>query len=523
MSVANSKYLLIILSAFVLFAGLPVIYTIGTFLLSEGDLSKTFASFDARMFPLLAKSGGVAFFVALFSTFFGTVFGFLLYKTKVPFKGFFKTALLIPLFLSPYILAVAWKDLIFALAGNAQIISSYAGVVLVLTFVYAPFSMLVVGGALANIDAQLEESGMMIAKFGSVALKIILPMIKPALASSFVLVFIFGISEFSVPAFLGVRVFTTEIFTQFSAFYNHSLAVLQSTLLIGISAILLLAEGKYISDAPFFSIGGKGAGNKIYDVKGIKFYGTFVLFAWFFLSVVFPFTLLIVQSFSDGSEMILRAFNLLLPTFGNSIALAFAGAFAIVVVGFSAAYFSSKSENGKLSQTFDWITLILFAIPSIILGVALIKFYNRPELNFIYSSWGIIVVAYAGKYSFISAKIIGNSIKQIPKSFDEAALLSGVSETSRIIKILLPLILPALFAAFVIGFIFSFGELGATIMLYPPGTEIMPIKVFTIMANAPQSLTSSMTLIVFSVTLALISIFYLTAKQLFKKFGKEID
>lgn len=68
--------------------------------------------------------------------------------------------------------------------------------------------------------------------------------------------------------------------------------------------------------------------------------------------------------------------------------------------------------------------------------------------------------------------------------------------------------MPALFAAFVINFIFCLGELGTTIMLYPPGTEIMPIKVFTIMANAPQSLTSSMTLIVFSVTLLIITALY---------------
>ena len=79
--------------------------------------------------------------------------------------------------------------------------------------------------------------------------------------------------------------------------------------------------------------------------------------------------------------------------------------------------------------------------------------------------------------------------------------------------------LPTLLIAFIISFIFSFGELGTTIMLYPPGTEIMPIKVFTIMANAPQSLTSSMTLIVFSVTILLLSTFYFVTKPLLKKYN----
>jgi len=85
--------------------------------------------------------------------------------------------------------------------------------------------------------------------------------------------------------------------------------------------------------------------------------------------------------------------------------------------------------------------------------------------------------------------------------------------------IFLPLILPTLFAAFLVSFIFSLGELGTTIMVYPPGTEIMPIKVFTIMANAPQSLTSAMTLIVLIITLLLITAFFLLMQPLIKKFS----
>jgi ABC-type Fe3+ transport system permease subunit len=56
--------------------------------------------------------------------------------------------------------------------------------------------------------------------------------------------------------------------------------------------------------------------------------------------------------------------------------------------------------------------------------------------------------------------------------------------------------------------------LGTTIMIYPPGTELMPIKIFTIMANAPQALTSSMNLIVFLLTLVSILVFSLFFKLL---------
>jgi iron(III) transport system permease protein len=55
-------------------------------------------------------------------------------------------------------------------------------------------------------------------------------------------------------------------------------------------------------------------------------------------------------------------------------------------------------------------------------------------------------------------------------------------------------------------------------MVYPPGTELMPVKIFTISANAPQALTSSMTLINLAVTVVLIMLLFLVGKRLFKKY-----
>ena len=520
--IGHPIYTIIYLS-FVFFVVIPVAYTLGTALFIDNSFSDNLQLFDKTIFLLLAKSCTIAFCIALFSTLFGTVLGFLLYKTDITFRIFFKIALLIPLFISPYILAVAWKDFFYIFFNNTIFISSYIGVILVLTTIFTPLSMLIIGSALSNINAQLEETGFVITNFRNVIFKITLPLIKPALITSFVLVFIFSISEFTVPAFLGVKVFTTEIFTQFSAFYNHSLAILQSTLLIIICVLLLFAEKKHIAEAPFLSIGSKGTSTKPYDIKSRNVIGLLFLFAWFFISVIFPFVLLFVQSFKAGTSKFIQAFELLLPTFSNSIGLAFFGALIIVLVGFTVAYFSVRQNETKKIKSFDWLLLIVFAIPSTIFGISLIRFYNQPALDFIYSSYAIILIGYVGKFSFISAKLIGNAIRQIPNSLDEAAQIEGVTFFKRLIKILIPLIMPTLFVAFIISFIFSLGELGTTIMLYPPGTEIMPIKVFTIMANAPQSLTSSMTLIVFSITLLIITGFYFIVKPFVKNYSYAND
>ncbi|VAX21826.1 hypothetical protein MNBD_IGNAVI01-562 [hydrothermal vent metagenome] len=506
----------IVFLAFVFFVVIPVAYTLFAALFFDDSLIDNIVSLNLDSIFLLTKSAIIALSIALLSTLAGTVLGFLLYKSDILFRGFFKILLLLPLFISPYILAVAWKDFFSLLFNDTNYITNSVGVVLVLTTVFTPLSMLIIGSALSNINSKLEETGLIITDLRNVIFKITLPLIKPALVTSFVLVFIFSISEFSVPAFLGIKVFTTEIFTQFSAFYNHSLAIIQSALLIVICILLLFAEKNYISDAPFLSISNKGTSNKIYDFKSGNWLGLALLFSWFSISVVIPFIVLFIQSFRNGTNKFVQAFELLLPTFGNSIALAFIGAIIIVFVGFTAAYYSSLYRETKVVKTFDLLLLIVFAIPSIILGISLIKFYNQPILEIIYSSYAIIIIAYVGKFSFIAAKLITNAIKQIPTSLDEAAQIEGITLLTRIRKLLIPLIMPALFVAFIISFIFNLGELGTTIMLYPPGTEIMPIKVFTIMANAPQALTSSMTLIVFTITLLIITSFYFIIKPFIK-------
>ncbi len=485
---------------FFVFIVLPIIYTF-VISLSPQNLKEL----NLPTFLLLGNSIFIAFLIAVFSTIFGSILSFFIYKTKVPFSKFFKIALLIPLFISPYISAVAWKDFFYFFFGNSNLLSSNFGLIFILTIIFTPLSILIIGSSFANINSQIEESALLISKLPKVIFKIILPLIKPALISSFVLVFIFAISEFSVPAFLSVKVFTTEIFTQFSAFYNHSLAILQSLLLVVICILLLFAEKKHIANAPFLSIGTKGLKNKIYNLRKLNIFAFVFLSLWFLISIILPFIILFIQSFKNGTNDFIQAFELLKPSFFNSFSLTFIGTLIIVAVGFISAY---SSVNKKHKTVFNWLLLFTFAIPSIVLGISFIKFYNHSFLNFIYSSSSILIIAYVGKFAFISSKIIENSLKQIPKSIDETAKIIGISSKSRIFKILLPQISTSLFAAFIIGFILSFGELGTSIMLYPPGTEILPIKVFTISANATQSLTSSMTLIVFSITILLISSFY---------------
>ena len=482
--------------------------------LSNPDELSFLAFINTGTLLLIGKSLLLSCIVAVLASSIGTFCGFLLYRIKFPFRGFYKLLLLLPLLVPPYIFAVAWKDGFQWLFGNSSAINPELGLIIVHTLVLFPLAMLITGTAFSQIHSGLEEAGLMRVSFRTMLIKIVLPLIRPALTISFLLILIISLSDFSVPAFFGVNTFTTEIFTQFSAFYNHQLAISQSFLLVLLCLTLLLSENRYLSDAPFFSVDVKGSSTKHYSVRKGKTILHILLWILLLVVLVLPLVMLSHQALSGREILFSRAWELLAPTIFQSAKLAFFGALLISATGLWVAYMKERFRFPHLNT----MLLLTFIIPSTVLGVAVIKFYNQPATNFIYTSILILLITYVARFGFIAARIIGNGIKQIPASLEEVARVIGIPPMKRFFSISIPLLLPSIFTAFVLSFVLCLGELGTTIMIYPPGTELMPVKIFTIGANAPLALTSSMTLISFGVTMFFILLFFLMGKLIFNRF-----
>ncbi len=505
---------IIAVTAFLFFVILPLLSVAAASFVKDSAFS--FENYlnilNSATLLLLLKSTAIALSVALLSTLIGGFFAFILNKTNLPLRNVFKVLFLIPLFISPYIIGVSWVDFFILLGIGKGFIYSAFGVVFVLTFIYAPLAMIIIGSGVSNLSAVFEEAALTVTNYRHTIFKIIIPLIKPSIISSFILIFVLSISEFSVPAFLSVNVLTTEIFTQFSAFYNYGAAVANSMILIVISISLLMVERFYLADAPFLSVSTKSHRLKIIELRKSKPFLLLLHFFYLFLSVFVPLIVLIIQSFYSGKSHFMRAWTLLSVNIADSLIFAALGAFVLLLFGLVFAYLTEREKVHSLNL----VLLITFGIPSTVLGIGLIKFFNTLYFNFIYSGFWIIIIGYLGRFIFISEKLISNAIKQIPLSFEESAELAGAGYFKRMRKILIPLIADGLFAAFLISFIFCLGELGTTILIYPPGTSVLPIKVYTIMANAPQSLTSAMSLIVLLITLIALILLYGGQKLFFK-------
>lgn len=525
---------------FVLLVVLPLGYTFfETFFIGQQiSLNHYVEIFTKGNLRLLFWSSLMAATVGLICTLAGGAIGFLLSKTDLPFSGSLKLLLLIPLLVSPYYFAVAWRDFFIVIGQERIMQGSLASVGFILTLCYMPLSMLIFSSAFTGINSKLEEAGLLIASRTQVFKSITLPLVKPAIFSSFILVFILAISEMSVASYYIVKSYTSEIFIQFSAFYNHETAIATSSLLILLCLSLLLFERSYLVHAPFLSISSKG---NIFKKTALKNWRTPVLamlLTYLIMTIVTPLIVLAIQAFEKPVPAALQpgnipqwrlmempegmdekgfyfkeAFKRLEPVIRESLLYAFIGAALLCILGFIYAYYN----NQRKQKSFDLVLLFVFAVPSTVLGVSMIKFYNQPSLKFIYGTFAIVLIGYIGKFAFIASKVIGHSMKQIPRSLEEAAALSGAGLFLRLRKIIFPLVMDGFFVAFILCFVFCLGEIAVSIVVYPPGTSLLPIQIATSMHNTPDGLISAMVLIALTVTMLALAALFLVRKYFLSK------
>lgn len=515
----KSKYFIwlsaIVFAAVVL---LPLLSLIFGSLFSDGKFTlENFDSiFQSSVIKSILNSVIIAAAVSVLSVSIGCGFAFLFAKTNLPFKNILLLLLLLPLLLPPYITTVAWTDVWIYIGIPQKYIYSLPAVIFILATIYIPLATFIIAGSLQNITASIEEAGEMMTTYRTVFLKIILPLIRPALFSSFILIFILTVSEFAVPSFLSVNVFTTEIFTKFTAFYNFSGAIAHALALTVICLLFVIPERLYLSQSPFISFGKKSFRQKTIYLSNNKIWLAICLL-YISLFVLVPVLMLIRQSLSGNNISFTRIIQQLLPALKDSLLLASTGAMAITFFGFVFATISVKYKN----TVSDFLLLIVFAVPSIATGIALTKFYNTPSLNFIYDSSLIVLIAFAARFVFISQKIIANALLQTPSTYQEAAMMMGASSFYTFRKIIFPLLTEALFTSFFIILIFCIGELTTVIMVYPPGISLLPVRIFTLMANAPQSTVSGMCLVALLFSLLLITVMMLGRKLLINQKWKK--
>lgn len=508
---------------FVVFCVLPLIYMFGLSLTDvKGNIS--FHNYsqlltETRRRNLLLNSTLLGAGTMLVATLVGAPLGLLLARVDLPAKRFWRIALVIPLVVPPYVLALAWILLsgptgLLAQGMGRDLLSSWTysllGAIVVLGLGFYPLSMLATEAAARRVDGRLEEAGLLAAHPRSVLFRITLPLIAPAVAAAALIIFVLAVSEFGVPGLLRVRVFTTEIFTAFAALYDFGAGMALAAPMLAIALIAGVAV-KVITGERLLTTKRSAHSGLLWQVQrwqGPMLVGVAVVV---FISVLLPLAALGAET--RGLERIVYTVQSSNAAIRNSLFLAIIGASLILLLSIVLGYGRARART-RFRGVFDLAFIVIFAVPSTVAGVGIIALWNRPGLlGEVYSSQGIIIVAYLARFVPVVALILAASVRQISPSFEEAAEVSGASWLRAFTGIMLPQMRVGLLAAWVVAFIFVFGELGATILVAPPGESTLPVRVYTLIANTPPSEVAALALMQVGVILVPLAALGLIARD----------
>jgi iron(III) transport system permease protein len=465
----------------------------------RGDSVGSFLQLDARQRGLLFSTTLLGAGAALGATALGAPLGLALARMSVPRKAVLRLLLVIPVLLPPYVVGLAWTYLgsargIAATFLNPETLAQWTyslpAAVLVLSIVFFPLSMLATESGLRRVDGRLEEAALVVAPPGRVLARVTLPLALPAVLAAALLIFVLAISEFGVPALLRVRVYTTEVFTAFAALYDVSRAVLIATPLLALS-LFVSAAAALIGDRLVVTRRSSVAPPIAFDAW--RHVATPIIVTTIVLTVGVPVSTLAAEAFRARS--VADVFAGSGAAVANSLLLSAAAATLVVGVAVWLGYARTRLTR-RPGLAADVLFVVLFAVPSTIVGIGLIGLWNRPGIpGRIYGTDAMLLLGYLARFLPVAALVLAAAARHVPVSHEEAATVSGAGWLRTLWYVVLPQMRLGLGAAWTIVFVLAFGELGVSILVAPPGESTLPIRIYTIIANTPSSTVAALALL----------------------------
>ena len=361
------------------------------------------------------------------------------------------------------------------------------GVLLAQTISFTPLAFLLISGALKLVSPTLEEAGQVLRGTPwHVFRTVTWPLVRPAIANAFLLGFVESLADFANPLVLSgnFEVLSTKIFFAIAGAQQDAsrAAILALTLLLLTVGVFALQQ-KWLGNASYTSVGGKGDNGIPAPLPtGVKWGAIVLVTPWVLLTVIaygvilmggfvkdigrFDLTPTMVHfgtgfgfNFDGGLHLTGSAWDSLFTTLGvAAVAAPLTTAFGVL-----AGYVVSRHVFvGR--RSFEFLTMVNFAVPGTVLGVAYIVAFNVPPLEFT-GSFAIIVLCLTFRNMPVGVRSTIASLSQLDRSLDEASATLRASTSRTFIKVVLPLLRPAIIASTVFGFTHAITAVSAVIFL----------------------------------------------------------
>jgi iron(III) transport system permease protein len=360
--------------------------------------------------------------------------------------------------------------------GVAEIptIYGFGGTVLVLTLYVYPYVFLTTRAALLNFDGRLVEAARTlghgrVSAFGRVTLS----QIAPGVLAGALLVALYALSDFGTPAIMHLDVFTRQIYVDYNGGLRERAALL-SLELLAVTAVILALESRLSAGDPGAHVSHEpGAADEL-RLGALKWPALALCVAVTALALVVPVGVLTNWLFRAGTATqagVGFGFEFEAEYAFNSVYVSLLAAAAATLAALPVAHLATRHRS-RLSRLFERATYVGYAVPGVVLGLALV-YFGASYAGFLYQTIPLLVFAYVVRFLPQSVGAVGSSLVQVDPGLVEAARTLGHGSASTLRRVTLPLIAPGVVAGAALVFLTTMKELPATLLLHPTGFKTL--------------------------------------------------
>ena len=448
---------------------------------------------------------------------FGGIFAFLITRTNLSCRKYLSSIFVFPYIMPQWTLAVVWQNLFNSnvVTGTSNgLLASLFNVqmplwwckglfpsLIVLGMHYAPFAYILIGGIFRNMDANLEEAATILdTPKWKTMFRITLPMVKPAILSTILLVFGSSMGSYPVPHYLGLATLSTK-YVSLNSKYTGEASILAIIMMIFGVAIMLLNQRSLKSRKNYTTVTGKsGQISKINLGRTGRVVIAVILIIITFFTSIFPIISFALETFlpnpGDYSFLYTGDTNNLTTKwwvtsenvtengmygqkgilYNNTIWTAFKGTMLVSVscaliagtIGTLIGYAVSKNRRSRWANYVNSVAFLPYLMPSIAVGVAFFILFSNKYFN-LFNTYTLLIIAGVIKYIPFASRSSLNSMLQLSGEIEEAAIIQDVPWVKRMTRIIIPIQKSSIISGYLLPFITCLRELSLFMLLCVQG------------------------------------------------------
>lgn len=475
----------------------------------------------------------------------GGLFAYLVIRTDMIGKKFCSSLFMLLYIMPSWTLAIAWSNFFKnqMVGGAMGLFQAVTGiepanwfayglfpVVVVTGLHYAPYAYILIGAILRNMDSNMEEAAQILkASRMRIFRKVTVPLVRPAILSTILLVFASGLSVFSTAQFLGLPVGFNTLATKMYSYLNGTNPgrgyVYTLVMLILSMGILLLNQKMLGSRKSYTTVSGKSSNVSLTRLRGARGIVSGVVIVFTVCVTILPFVSFALESLMQTKGDYSLSNMTLLYWIGendgighagvlrngdfwaalkNTIVLSLCCALGAGTLGCLAGYAMARRWGSKLATVVNGMTFLPYLIPSIAFSAIYLSLFStrRGIIPALYGSFFLLVLIGTIKYLPMASRSGLNSMFQISATIEESAQIMGVPWWKRMVRILVPIQKTSILSGYLLPFISCMREMELFVLLYTPSSMLLTTLLFFYNQKGYDQFANAVTLIIVIVVVA---------------------